>query len=163
MALEIERKFLVNKQLWQPQVVGVRLVQGYLTNAAERASVRVRISGEQAYLSVKGLCNSGLITRLEYEYLIPVLEAQEMLDTLAGNIIEKIRYTQMIQGAVWEVDEFLGDNAGLIVAEIELQSETQEFVRPQWLAQEVSDDYRYLNSYLAEQPYKNWKLNTLTT
>lgn len=156
MALEIERKFLVKKYLWQPQVVGERLVQGYLTNKKERASVRVRLSGEQAYLSIKGLRGEGLITRLEYEYPIPVLEAQELLDNFAGNIVEKIRYTQAIAGDVWEVDEFLGANSGLLLAEIELESESQEFNKPIWLGQEVSADYRYLNSYLAEQPYSTW-------
>lgn len=156
MALEIERKFLVNKKLWQPQVVGERLIQGYLTNTKEKASVRVRIIGDRAYLSIKGLRGTDLISRLEYEYLIPKDEAQELLDNFAGQVIEKIRYTQTIQGSTWEVDEFLGANAGLLVAEIELQTVEQDFYRPEWLGLEVSADYRYLNSYLAEHPYKSW-------
>ena len=156
MALEIERKFLVKKNLWQPQVKGEKLIQGYLTNAKEKASVRVRLNGTQAYLSVKGLRGADLISRLEYEYPIPPSDAQEMLENFAGQVIEKIRYTQTIQGCIWEVDEFLGANAGLLVAEIELQAPDQEFYRPEWLGAEVSSDYRYLNSYLAEHPYTSW-------
>ena len=149
-------KFLEKKNLWQPQVKGEKLIQGYLTNAKEKASVRVRLNGTQAYLSVKGLRGADLISRLEYEYPIPPSDAQEMLENFAGQVIEKIRYTQTLQGCIWEVDEFLGANAGLLVAEIELQAPDQEFYRPEWLGAEVSSDYRYLNSYLAEHPYTSW-------
>lgn len=154
MAKEIERKFLVKNLSWKTQAEGILYRQGYLSSVKER-TVRVRIINDKAYMTIKG-ANSG-ITRLEYEYEIPFADASIMLDQLVERpIIEKYRY-QIQQGSLtWEIDEFLGDNTGLIVAEIELQDEHQTFDHPDWLGQEVSDDSRYYNSNLVLNPYKTW-------
>lgn len=154
MGLEIERKFLVVKELWRPPVAGEKLVQGYIAADGHNLSVRVRIAGTQAWLNLKGRIND--ISRHEYEYLIPLNDAQELLNTFAGSIVEKIRYKLDYAGVVWEVDEFLGDNAGLLVAEIELDSETQQFSKPPWLGKEVSSEPRYLNTSLAKLPFSLW-------
>lgn len=154
MGLEIERKFLVVKELWRPPVAGEKLVQGYIAADGHNLSVRVRIAGTQAWLNLKGRIND--ISRHEYEYLIPLNDAQELLNTFAGSIVEKIRYKLDYAGLVWEVDEFLGDNAGLLVAEIELDSEAQQFSKPPWLGKEVSSEPRYLNTSLAKLPFSLW-------
>lgn len=154
MGLEIERKFLVVKELWRPPVAGEKLVQGYIAADGHNLSVRVRIAGTQAWLNLKGRIND--ISRHEYEYLIPLNDAQELLNTFAGSIVEKIRYKLDYAGVVWEVDEFLGDNAGLLVAEIELDSEAQQFSKPPWLGKEVSSEPRYLNTSLAKLPFSLW-------
>lgn len=155
MAKEIERKFLVTNMDWKKESQGILYRQGYLSSVKER-TVRVRIINDKAFMTVKG-ANSG-ITRLEFEYEIPFDEATIMLDSLVEKpIIEKKRY-KIAQGSLtWEIDEFLGDNAGLIVAEIELDNEQQSFPKPAWLGQEVSDDPHYYNSNLVKHPYKNWK------
>ncbi|HEY6924425.1 MAG TPA: CYTH domain-containing protein [Steroidobacteraceae bacterium] len=153
MATEIERKFLVEGTSWR-QGDSVRLSQGYL-NRDKHRTVRVRIAGAVAFLTVKSAPQG--VTRAEFEYEIPVADAEQMLKLSDGPLIEKNRHVIMHDGAKWEVDEFLGDNAGLVVAEIELTSENQSFSRPAWLGREVTDDRRYYNSNLAAHPYNQWR------
>ena len=154
MGKEIERKFLVKNDAWRGLVTGVLYRQGYLCGVKER-TVRVRVAGEKAFLTIKGLTVGA--TRAEYEYEIPVTDAQAMLDHLAEKpLIEKIRHKIPYGGLTWEVDEFLGDNAGLIVAEVELAGEEQSFSKPHWVGEEVSDDPRYFNSNLARHPFQQW-------
>ncbi len=155
MPSEIERKYLVRKEAWQPSAPGVLYRQGYLSSAEQRV-VRVRIAGERAFLTVKGPA-SGL-TRLEFEYSIPLDDAAIMLERLCEHpLIEKTRYCEEFAGHRWEIDEFHGDNVGLLIAEIELASETEQFAVPPWATIDVSHDPRYLNSNLWLNPYKNWK------
>lgn len=155
MPLEIERKFLLRSDAWRGQARSrVLMRQGYLSSGS-RCSIRVRIAGEQAWLNMKAK-RSGM-TRLEYEYSIPVSEANEILDELCeGPLVEKYRHEIVSGPHVWEVDEFLGDNAGLIVAEIELGAESESFERPDWLGAEVTSDERYYNFNLARYPFKLW-------
>jgi adenylate cyclase len=154
MANEIERKFLVRGDAWREQGTPERFRQGYLRTAGP-ATVRVRIAGDRGFLTIKGP-TSGM-TRSEYEYPIPLADAEALLDTLCARPqIEKLR-TRIPSGAhTWEVDEFLGDNAGLVVAEIELRSEDEAFDRPAWLGEEVTADPRYRNAALAQRPYRRW-------
>jgi len=152
MGVEIERKFLVKKELWEAleKPKGKYYRQGYLMNSKDRV-VRVRIAGEQGFLTIKGAAEG--ISRLEYEYEIPKSDAEEMLDRFQPEGTEKIRYRiPEDSGLVWEVDEFLGANEGLVVAEIELTNEDQSFTPPNWLDQEVTHDERYANSNLALRP-----------
>ena len=152
MSVEIERKFLVNEKGWkQGHYIHVR--QGYLNRDKER-TVRVRLAGEKAYLTIKGI-NTGA-KRAEYEYEIPVSDAAELIKICDGSILEKNRYAVPCGGLVWEVDEFLGKNEGLIVAEVELYSEDQAFDRPEWAGQEVTTDPRYFNSNLCTHPHCKW-------
>lgn len=154
MKTEIERKFLVKDLSWKT-VGGKRYSQGYV-NRSKESTVRVRIADDQAFLSVKG-SKTG-ITRLEYEYEIPKKDAEELLEHLCEKpFIEKVRYRIPCGDQVFEVDEFLDDNAGLIVAEIELESEDQEFSKPAWLGEEVTRDPRYYNANLVKHPFKEWK------
>ncbi len=154
MGKEIERKFLVVSGEFKRYVDGVYYRQGYLCNSRERV-VRVRIAGERAFLTIKG-ANRGIV-RSEFEYEIPVEEAKEMLDNLCLKPdIEKIRYRIEFEGYVWEVDEFMGLNAGLVVAEIELPDENAQFVKPSWVGEEVSDDSRYYNANLIDKPFSEW-------
>ncbi len=154
MYKEIERKFLVRGEGWRGRADPVPYRQGYLARTADRV-VRVRIAGEQGFLTVK--IKSGVISREEFEYSVPLEDARSMLDALSpGEIIEKNRYTFEEKGSVWEVDEFFGANSGLVVAEIELESEDQEFEKPEWLGEEVSRLSRYLNVELARNPYCGW-------
>jgi adenylate cyclase len=152
MGIEIERKFLVNGDGWR-QPHAVRICQGYLNRDKQR-TVRVRVMGEVAYLTVKGLSRGA--TRAEFEYAIPVSDAEALLALCDGPLIDKLRHVVVHEGARFEVDEFFGDNAGLVVAEIELTSEDQAFARPAWLGDEVTHDARYFNSSLAERPFKQW-------
>jgi len=153
--IEIERKFLVRNKSWRDTADdGVRFRQGYLIGA-KQASVRVRIEGEQANLNIKGATLG--VRRQEFEYPIPLDEANELLDTLCEKpLIEKIRYTVRYGNHVWEIDLFEGDNAGLVVAEIELADEHEPFERPTWLGEEVSADPRYYNVSLVKHPYREW-------
>lgn len=156
MATEIERKFLVRGSQWRQAVSqgnGVRICQGYLNRDKER-TVRVRIRGDQSFLTIKGLSRGA--SRAEFEYEIPVADGEQLLKLSDGPIIEKNRYVVVHDGSTWEVDEFLGDNAGLVVAEIELKSESEAFSRPPWVATEVTHDARYYNSSLASCPYAKW-------
>lgn len=153
MATEIERKFLVNGVPWGSDT-GVRFSQGYLNRDKER-TVRVRIAGDKAFLTVKAVTRGA--TRAEFEYGIPLPDAEQLLKLSDGPIIQKNRYVLVHDGHTWEVDEFLGDNAGLVLAEIELTSEEQSFGRPPWLGTEVTQDLRYYNSSLAGHPYLEWR------
>jgi adenylate cyclase len=155
MGMEIERKFLVAGDGWRPGPAGVRVRQGYLARAGN-CTVRVRTQGDRAFLTVKGRTSG--ITRAEYEYGIPLADANEMLDSLTdGALIEKYRYLREFGGLTWEVDEFLGENRGLVMAEIELESADQQIWLPDWVGAEVSDDPRYYNANLAHKPYTTWK------
>jgi CYTH domain-containing protein len=152
MAFEIERKFLVVGDDWR-QGSGTLLAQGYLNRDRDR-TVRVRIAGDEAFLTIKG-ANAGA-TRAEFEYAIPPADARELLALSDGPIVQKRRRVIAHEGFNWEVDEFLGDNAGLVVAEIELQTEDQDFAKPDWVGREVTGDPRYYNSSLASHPYRLW-------
>ncbi|PKN76622.1 MAG: adenylate cyclase [Deltaproteobacteria bacterium HGW-Deltaproteobacteria-10] len=154
MATEIERKFLVQGDDWRA-AQGVRFFQGYLNRDKER-TVRVRIAGTQAFLTIKGISTG--VTRSEYEYEIPVVDAEELLKICDGPLIEKTRHTVAYGGMIWEIDEFHGENEGLVVAEVELQKEDQYLERPGWLGQEVTGDPRYYNSNLSKDPYCTWRL-----
>ena len=153
MALEIERKFLVEGTSW-PRDNGVRLSQCYLNRDKQR-TVRIRIAGGNAFLTVKSVTRGA--TRVEFEYEIPFADAEQMLKLSDGPIIEKTRHRIVHDGFKWDVDEFLGDNAGLILAEIELVAEDQPFTRPSWLGREVTHDLRFYNSSLAAHPYSQWR------
>jgi len=153
MGTEIERKFLVEGTPWA-QGSGVRYSQGYLNRDKERV-VRVRVAGEEAFLTIKGVSRGA--SRAEFEYPIPKGDAEQLLKLSDGPVIEKNRYVIPHEGSHWEVDEFLGDNAGLVVAEIELRTEDQPFSRPPWLGREVTHDSRYFNSSLATHPYSKWR------
>lgn len=153
MALEIERKFLVNPEKWTPSGTGKQIVQAYL-NVGPQSSVRVRIKGEQAFLTIKG--RSETFARPEFEYEIPLEDARELLKLSVTGLIEKIRYAVDFKGFLWEVDVFQGKNSGLLMAEIELEAEAQEFPLPGWVQQEVTGDIRYFNSYLSQHPFQSW-------
>lgn len=152
MALEIERKFLVTGHDWRT-ADGVLYRQGYLNRDKQR-TVRVRMAGEKAFLTIKGVSQGA--TRVEFEYEIPVNEAASLLMLCDGPLIEKTRHRIPRGAHVWEVDEFHGDNAGLVVAEIELGSEEETFERPEWVTVEVTEDARYYNSNLAVKPFREW-------
>lgn len=154
MGKEIEKKFLVRGDVWRSLAKGTAYRQGYLNSAKER-TVRIRTIDAKAFLTIKGLTVGA--TRSEYEYEIPVADCDAMLDALAEKpIIEKKRYKVPFAGLTWEIDEFFGDNAGLIVAEVELESETQIFEKPDWVGEEVTADPRYFNSNLIKHPYTKW-------
>lgn len=154
MPKEIERKFLVVSDEYKSSPRKY-YKQGYLSVEPDK-TVRVRVVGNKGFLTVKGRNNG--ISRAEYEYEIPAADANDMLDNLVKTgVIEKWRYVCVVDGKKWEVDEFLGDNAGLVVAEIELQSEDEPFTKPAWAGDEVSGDARYYNSSLSQNPYKNWR------
>jgi CYTH domain-containing protein len=153
MATEIERKFLVTGDAWR-QPDPTPMSQGYLSRTKER-TVRVRVAGDRAYLTVKGATVG--VSRPEFEYEIPVADAEAMLTMCDGPIVRKQRHLVTHRGSQWEVDEFSGDNAGLVVAEIELEREDQPFEHPEWLGREVTHDPRYLNSNLAVTPYREWR------
>jgi len=153
MSVEIERKYLVNGDEWKT-VQPVALRQGYL-NTDKSRTVRVRTAGPNAFLTVKGATIN--LSRPEFEYLIPFEDAQAMLQLCSDSIIEKQRYTVPIGELIWEIDEFSGANKGLVIAEVELKSESQEVVLPAWIGDEVSADPRYFNSVLALTPYSKWE------
>ena len=154
MGREIERKFLVTDGSWRDSATATPFRQGFLSTAPER-TVRVRAAGGRGTLTIKSK-NVGAV-RAEYEYEIPITDAEELLDTLCERpLIEKVRHVVEHEGHTWEVDVFEGDNAGLIVAEIELESDGEEFASPAWLGDEVTDDPRYFNSNLVKHPYKDW-------
>jgi CYTH domain-containing protein len=153
MALEIERKFLVKEGAW-PNEKGTTYRQGYLNSVKER-TVRVRVMNDRGYLTVKGIARGAV--RMEYEYEIPKAEAEAMLDDLCEKpLIEKKRYKIEHKGLVWEVDEFFGENQGLVVAEVELESEDQTFAKPKWIGEEVTGDPKYFNANLIHHPYCKW-------
>jgi len=153
MGKEIERKFLVKGDAWRALAKGVGYRQGYLSTVKER-TVRVRTMGDKGYLTIKGVTIGA--SRLEFEYEIPIADANPLLEMCEQPLVEKARY-KIPQGAfTWEIDEFAGVNQGLIVAEIELPSEDQEFSRPEWIGAEVTGDPRYFNSNLIAHPFTKW-------
>lgn len=155
MPLEIERKFLVAGDAWRAQVGrSVEMRQGYLGREEGKASVRVRLEGDAAKLNIKAAVVGS--ARAEYEYDIPPAQAREMLETLCVGRLEKTRHYIEQGGLTWEVDEFINDNAGLVVAEIELERADQPFERPAWLGREVTDERRYYNHHLALHPWQTW-------
>jgi adenylate cyclase len=154
MGIEIERKFLVAGDDWrQPVERQTHFSQGYLSRDPAR-TVRVRIAGDTAFLTIKGATRGA--TRAEFEYEIPLADARQLLALCDGPVVEKIRHLCLFDGMTWEVDEFLGANAGLLVAEIELADEGQVFARPGWLGAEVTGDGRYVNANLAVNPFTRW-------
>jgi adenylate cyclase len=152
VAVEIERKFLVKGDAWR-NGSGVCYRQGYL-NRDKARTVRVRIAGQAGFLTIKGKSTGA--TRAEFEYPVPLEDAQALLALCDGPLIEKTRFIVMHEGNRWEVDEFAGDNAGLVVAELELASEDETFALPDWLGDEVTSDARYFNSNLAAHPFCAW-------
>ncbi len=157
MAQEIERKFLVKDDSFKAQAYkSTRIIQGYLSSVPER-TVRVRIKGDKGYLTVKGIGNESGASRFEWEIEIPKEDAQNLLKICEPGVIDKTRYLVKNGDLTFEVDEFYGDNEGLILAEIELQSEDQAFEKPAWLGREVTGDPRFYNSMLMKNPFKNWK------
>ncbi|MCP4700243.1 MAG: CYTH domain-containing protein [Gammaproteobacteria bacterium] len=153
MSKEIERKFLVVNNTWRIEK-GTKYRQGYLNSTKERV-VRVRTIDDKGYLTVKGITVGA--SRLEFEYEIPAGDADQLLTELCEKpLIEKDRYKVEYKGLTWEIDEFFGENVGLTVAEVELQSEAQVFEKPEWAGEEVSDDPRYFNSNLIKKPFSQW-------
>ncbi len=155
MSVEIERKFLLKGDGWRALGTGIPYRQGYLSTVPGR-SVRVRLVRDKGYLTIKGIAVGA--TRAEYEYEIPAEDASEMLTNLCERpLIEKVRYRVEHHGLTWEIDEFDGDNAGLIVAEVELDAEDQAISLPDWVGKEVTGDPRYYNASLIANPYTRWK------
>ena len=155
MGQEIERKFLVSGEFKPFAKRVVRIVQGYLSSVAER-TVRIRVKGDEGFITVKGLGSESGASRFEWEKEIPVSDALELMKLCEPGVIDKTRYLVDVGGHTYEVDEFYGDNDGLVVAEIELSSEDEDFIRPEWLGEEVTGDVKYYNSMLMKHPYKNW-------
>jgi CYTH domain-containing protein len=155
MGIEIERKFLVNKVKWNQVIKKEKSLfrQGYIVSDPEK-TIRVRLTDQEAFLTIKGLSVGA--SRAEYEYKIPKEDAKELLDRFCDSEVSKIRYFIAHGKKLWEVDEFLGQNEGLIVAEIELASEDESFSLPEWIDKEVTDEKKYANSNLAINPYNNW-------
>lgn len=154
MSTEIERKFLITGDAWRGVGISTVFRQGYLSTVKER-TVRVRAAGDQGSITVKGITIGA--TRTEFEYSIPLADADAMLDELCERpIVEKTRHVVEVDGTIWEIDEFAGVNEGLIVAEVELDSIDQEVTRPDWIGDEVTDDPRYFNANLISHPYSEW-------
>ncbi len=156
MGVEIERKFLVDKEKWVhvTKENGSPYRQGYILTAPDK-TIRIRLTDKGGFITIKGLSINA--SRPEFEYTIPAKDAEELLDKFCTSEVSKVRYKIVHQNKTWEVDEFSGDNEGLIVAEIELKSETEVFDLPPWIDKEVTGDNRYYNSNLSTNPYKNWK------
>ena len=153
MGVEIERKLLVDTSLWSPNNQGTEYIQGYILNEPGKC-VRIRIAGEYGFLTIKAGTNS--LKREEYEYGIPINDARNMIKLCENNLISKIRHVEEYDGNKWEIDVFKGDNEGLVMAEIELNEENQQFSKPSWLLEEVTDNPRYINSNLIYYPFNQW-------
>lgn len=153
MAKEIERKYLLKDDSWRGLAEGIHYRQGYLSSVKER-TVRVRTIQDQGFLTIKGVTKG--VTRVEYEYPVPFDDAVELLDLCERPIIDKKRYKVAMDGLIWEIDEFFGENQGLVVAEVELTSEDQSFEKPSWVGEEVSSDPRYYNANLIKHPFCKW-------
>jgi adenylate cyclase len=155
MALEIERKFLINKNIWESlqKPAGKLYRQGYLLNTRDK-TIRIRTTDDDAHLTIKGKTDG--MTRSEFEYKIPLTEGNELLDSFSESELSKTRYEIYHKNKLWEVDVFHGDNEGLVVAEIELDSEDESFELPDWVSQEVTNDPRYYNANLTLVPFKRW-------
>ncbi len=156
MAYEIERKFLVKGDYKSHSSKSFRIKQGYLSLSG-KSVVRVRIKGEKAFITIKNIPEKETIVRNEWEYEIPVSDAEQMLQLCQSSIIDKTRYLVNVGNHVFEVDEFYGDNEGLLIAEVELEDENESFEKPDWLGDEVTGNIRYHNSYISLHPYKEWK------
>ena len=156
MAQEIERKFLVRGGFREAAFAALRITQGYLSTAPGR-SVRVRLRGEQGFLTIKGPSRDGGLSRFEWEKEIDAADARELLALCEPGLIDKTRYLVKAGAHTFEVDEFHGDNEGLVVAEVELGAPDEAFEKPAWLGEEVTGDRRYYNSFLSKCPYKMWK------
>ncbi|MGA3014959.1 MAG: CYTH domain-containing protein [Bacteroidales bacterium] len=156
MLQEIEHKYLVRKDLWYAvhKPTGMRILQGYLLADPEK-TIRIRIAGTNGFLTIKGPPRNA--SRAEYEYPILITEAEELMQLCVTPPIEKVRYKIEYCGKIWDVDEFFGENEGLILAEIELAFEGETYKKPTWVGEEVTDDARYYNSYLAVNPLSTWK------
>ncbi|WP_163400864.1 CYTH domain-containing protein [Flavobacterium fluviatile] len=155
--IETERKFLVKSNAFKAQAFAQnKIAQGYLSSIPER-TVRIRIKGERGFLTIKGISQQGGMSRFEWENEIPLDEAQELLKLCEKGKIEKTRFEILSGKHIFEVDEFYGENEGLVMAEIELESETESFEKPDWLGDEVTNDERYYNAYLSKNPFKDWK------
>ena len=155
--IEIERKFLVKSDRFKAEAfVKNRIAQGYLNSSPER-TVRIRIKGEKGFITIKGIGQQGGMSRFEWENEIPLEEAVQLLALCEKGKIEKTRFEIKSGSHIFEVDEFYGENEGLVMAEIELQSETDFFEKPEWLGEEVTNDERYYNAYLSKNPFKDWK------
>lgn len=156
MAQEIERKFLVNSGAFKTDAAkAIRITQGYLSSVPER-TVRVRIKGEQGFLTIKGIGNDSGASRFEWEKEIPVADAEDLLKICEPGVIDKTRYLVKAGRHTIEVDEFHGDNEGLVVAEVELKNEDDQFEKPVWLDKEVTGETKYFNSMLMKNPYTRW-------
>ncbi|GGB15094.1 CYTH domain-containing protein [Agarivorans gilvus] len=156
MSLEIERKFLVKSDAFKQQAVEqTRIVQAYL-NSDKRRTVRVRIRGQQGFLTIKGQSSESGLSRYEWEKPISLSEAEQLLALCEPGAVDKVRYLVPVGQHMFEVDVFAGANQGLIVAEVELQSEQEAFTKPAWLGEEVTGQNRYYNSMLSQHPYTNW-------
>jgi adenylate cyclase len=156
MAQEIERKFLVTSDAYKEESAKrTRITQGYLSSVPER-TVRVRIKGDKGYITIKGECNESGTSRYEWEKEIPVVEAEELLQICEPGVIHKTRYEVNVGRFTFEVDEFYGENQGLVVAEVELLNENDHFDKPEWIGAEVTGDVRYYNSMLKKKPYTTW-------
>ena len=154
--IEIERKFLVTSAVYKTLAFAKNeIAQGYLNSNPER-TVRVRIKGEKGFLTIKGKGNSSGMSRFEWEKEIPVDEAKTLLDLCESGVISKMRFEVKIGQHIFEVDEFFGENRGLVIAEIELISETESFEKPSWIGKEVTNDERFYNAYLSQNPYTKW-------
>ena len=155
MALEVERKFLIAGDFKSFAKKSVRITQGYISSAPER-TVRIRIKGEKGFITIKGIGSASGVSRYEWEMEIPLAEALDLLQICEPGVIDKTRYLIEDGRHTFEVDEYYGDNEGLIVAEVELSSEDEAFSKPEWLGEEVTGDVKYYNSMLMKNPYKNW-------
>lgn len=155
MAQEIEKKFLVTGDYKKHSFKATRITQGYLSSVPER-TVRVRIKGDKGYITIKGIGNTSGASRFEWEKEIPVSEVEQLLEICEPGVIDKTRYLVKSGAHTFEVDEFYGENEGLVLAEVELSSEDEAFDRPDWLGTEVTGDARYYNSMLMKNPYKRW-------
>lgn len=156
MAQEIERKFLVTGDFKADAYDSTRITQGYLSSVPDR-SVRIRIRGDKGYITVKGKGSESGMSRFEWEKEIPVDEARELLKLCEPGVIDKTRYLVRSGAHVFEVDEFYGENEGLVMAEVELKDEKEAFVKPAWLGNEVTGDKRYYNSMLIKNPFTGWR------
>ncbi|MBQ1699867.1 MAG: CYTH domain-containing protein [Bacteroidales bacterium] len=155
MAFEIERKFLVKGDYKDSVTKSDHIVQGYIATLGPK-TVRIRIRGDKGYITIKGKSNATGVSRFEWEKEIPLGDAVQLMDLCDGGVVEKVRHLVPFAGHTFEVDEFLGDNSGLTVAEVELRSEDEVFDRPSWLGEEVTQDRRYRNSNLLVHPFKDW-------
>ena len=155
MAFEIERKFLVKGDYKDSVTKSDHIVQGYIATLGPK-TVRIRIRGDKGYITIKGKSNATGVSRFEWEKEIPLGDAVQLMDLCDGGVVEKVRHLVPFAGHTFEIDEFLGDNSGLTVAEVELRSEDEVFDRPSWLGEEVTQDRRYRNSNLLVHPFKDW-------